>query len=61
VRAARRRCADFGSDGLDVVGNAQIALEVLGGKRGFVFRQSLSARSSMERIFPVRNPWPSGE
>ena len=30
-------------------------------KRGLVLRQSSSEISSVERIWPVRKPWPSGE
>jgi hypothetical protein len=30
-------------------------------KRGLVLRQSSSAMSSVERIWPVRKPWPSGD
>ena len=57
-----RRCGvELGSDGLDLVDDAEVLLEVPSVKRGLFLRQSSSARSSGERIVPVRKPCPSGE
>jgi hypothetical protein len=57
-----RRCGvDLGGDGLDLVDDAEVLLEVASVKGGLVLRQSSSASSSGERIVPVRKPCPSGE
>jgi hypothetical protein len=60
-RDLRRGCADLGGDGVDFVGDAKVALEVLAREPGVRLAPVSSARSSIERILPVRKPWPSGE
>src|SRR6476469_2323467 len=57
----RRRGTGFGGDGMKFVGDVQVAFEVVTHEAGLVFRQSLSSRSSIDRMCPVRTPWPSGE
>ncbi len=56
-----RSGARFGGNGLDLVDDAQVALEVLATKRGLVLRRSSSEISAVERIWPVRKPCPNGE
>ena len=57
-----RRCgAGLGGDGLDLVDDAQVALEVLAGEARVGLAPVVVGKSSAERIWPVRKPWPSGE
>jgi len=51
----------LGGDRLDLVNGTQIALEVLANKTGAGLTRIVVAKSSVERISPVRNPRPSGE
>jgi hypothetical protein len=54
-------CAGLLCDASDLVGDAEIALEVLAGESRIGPPPVGSSRSSMEWIVPVRNPCPNGE
>ena len=58
-----RRCgADLGGDGLDLVDDAQVALEVLAGEaRVGLAPVVVGAAPRGSGSCPVRKPWPSGE
>ncbi len=53
--------ADLVGHVLDVVGDRQIAREVLAGESRLVARKSLASSWSVDRMVPVRKPLPRGE
>jgi hypothetical protein len=57
-----RRCGvEFGDDGLDLVDDGQVLLEVPLGEARVGFAPVIVGELWGERIIPVRKPWPSGE